>query len=48
MQDNVFIDTNIILYAISTKDINKHSIAKPIILGNATISAQVINESSVN
>ena len=48
MQDKIFIDTNIILYAISTKDIKKHSIAKPIVLDEATISAKVINESSVN
>jgi predicted nucleic acid-binding protein len=48
MQDKVFIDTNIILYAISTKDERKHSVAKPIVLSDATISAQVINEASVN
>ena len=48
MHDKVFIDTNIILYAISTQDADKRSIATPIILGDATISAQVINEVSVN
>lgn len=48
MHDKVFIDTNIILYAISTQDTDKRSIATPIILGDATISAQVINEVSVN
>ena len=48
MQDKVFLDTNIILYAISTDEIKKHAIAKPIVLGNATISVQVINESSAN
>jgi len=48
MHDKIFIDTNIILYAISTQDENKRSIAAPIVLSNATISAQVINEVSVN
>ena len=48
MHDKVFIDTNIILYAISTQDVDKRSIAMPIILSDATISAQVINEVSVN
>ncbi len=48
MHDKVFIDTNIILYAISTQDVDKRSIAIPIILSDATISAQVINEVSVN
>ncbi len=48
MLDRVFIDTNIILYAISTKDNKKHEIAKPIVLSESTISAQVINEASVN
>ena len=48
MHDMVFIDTNIILYAISAQDADNRSIATPIILGDATISAQVINEVSVN
>lgn len=48
MQDKIFIDTNIILYAISKNDVFKHEIAKPIILKEATISAQVINEACVN
>ena len=48
MHDKVFIDTNIILYAISTQDAYKRSIAAPIVLADATISAQVINEASVN
>ena len=48
LRDKVFLDTNIILYAISTEDNDKHSIAKPIVLSESTISAQVINESSVN
>jgi len=48
MQDKIFLDTNIILYAISTKDEIKHAIAKPIVLSDATISSQVINEASSN
>jgi len=48
MEDRVFLDTNIILYAISTQDAHKHSISMPIVLADATISAQVINEVSVN
>ena len=48
MHDKVFIDTNIILYAISTQDAYKRSIATPIVLADATISAQVINEASIN
>ena len=49
MSDKFFIDTNIILYAISTVDDKKYSIAKPLVLGGqATISVQVINECSVN
>jgi predicted nucleic acid-binding protein len=48
MHDKVFIGTNIILYAISTQDAAKRTIATPIVLSDATISAQVINEASVN
>lgn len=48
MKDKIFLDTNVILYAISTLDSNKHIIAKSIILQDATISVQVINETSAN
>ncbi|MDD5399873.1 MAG: PIN domain-containing protein [Sulfurimonas sp.] len=48
MPDKVFLDTNILLYAFSTKDINKHNIAKNIVLSQAVISTQVINEVAVN
>ena len=48
MLDKIFLDTNIILYAISTADVQKHDIAKPIVLKEATISVQVVNECSVN
>jgi len=48
MQDRVFLDTNILLYAFSTKDLQKQNIAKNILLSDAVISTQVINEVSVN
>ena len=48
MQDRVFLDTNILLYAFSSKEIQKHEIAKKIVLADAVISVQVINEVSVN
>lgn len=48
MQDKVFLDTNILLYAFSTKDKNKHEIAKDLVLSDAVISVQVINEVTVN
>lgn len=48
MQDKVFLDTNILLYAFSTKNEEKHSIAKNLVLSNAVISVQVINEVTVN
>ena len=49
MSVNVFIDSNIFLYAFSDKDIAKQAIAKVIILnGSPAISVQVINEVSNN
>ena len=48
MQDRVFLDTNILLYAFSTKDLQKQNIAKNILLSDAVISTQVINEVTVN
>ena len=48
MPDKVFLDTNILLYAFSTKDEQKHLVAKSLVLSDAVISAQVINEVSVN
>ncbi len=47
MKDN-FIDSNIFLYAFSTKDIIKQKTAAQIITENQIISVQVINEVSVN
>jgi predicted nucleic acid-binding protein len=48
MKDKVFIDSNIFLYAFTTKDINKQKISAEIICKNYTISTQVINEVSSN
>ena len=48
MKDKIFLDTNILLYAFSSKEIQKHEIAKKIVLSDAVISVQVINEVSVN
>ena len=48
MQGKVFLDTNILLYAFSTKDENKHVLAKSLVLSDAVISAQVINEVTIN
>ncbi len=48
MRDRVFIDSNIFLYAFSTKDISKQKIAAKIVLKSACISTQVINEVSSN
>jgi len=48
MKDSIFLDTNILLYAFSKNDVNKHEIAKNLALSDAVISAQVINEVSVN
>lgn len=48
MKDKVFLDTNILLYAFSIKDEEKQKIAKKLVMADAVISAQVINEVSVN
>ena len=48
MNDKCFIDTNIFLYAFSTKDLKKQTLAKKIVLQPYHISTQVINESSSN
>lgn len=48
MLDKVFLDTNILLYAFSTQDEKKHQIARNLVLSDAVISVQVINEVSVN
>lgn len=48
MQDRVFLDTNILLYAFSAQDKKKHEIAKTLVLSEAVISVQVINEVTVN
>ena len=45
MSGNVFLDTNIIIYAYSLSDPKKQSISSEILLNNdCTISTQVINE----
>lgn len=48
MKDKSFIDTNIFLYAFSTKDNDKQLIAQKIILKESAISVQVVNETSNN
>ncbi len=48
MQGSPFLDTNIILYALCDKDPKKQSVAKTLVLQNASISTQVINETRVN
>lgn len=55
MNDSVFVDSNIFLYAFTKSDKNKdeqegkkHSIASQIILKDIIISTQVINEVSSN
>lgn len=48
VRDKVFLDTNILLYAFSTKDEKKHTLAKNLVLSDAVISVQVINEVTVN
>ncbi len=48
MNDKCFIDTNIFLYAFSTKDLQKQTIVKEIVLKPYYISTQVINESCSN
>ena len=46
MKDNIFIDTNIIIYAYSKTEIEKNKIANELIFSNkyVYISTQVINE----
>ena len=50
MNDRVFVDSNIFLYAFTEKEeeIDKHKISSKIILGDINISTQVINEVSSN
>jgi len=48
MKDSVFLDSNIFLYAFSTKDLTKQKIASLLVLKPLTISTQVINEVSNN
>ena len=48
MRDKVFIDTNIFLYAFCEVDRKKQEKAKEIVLDKASISVQVINETSSN
>lgn len=49
MSDNVFIDSNVFLYALSDQDIKKHQVAKRLILQDSvSISTQVINEVANN
>lgn len=48
MKDRIFIDSNIFLYAFSTKDMIKQQIAKDIVISESVISTQVLNEVSVN
>jgi len=55
MNDSVFVDSNIFLYAFTkidentkSEDIEKHAIASKIILEDINISTQVINEVSSN
>ena len=48
MRDSFFIDSNIFLYAFSTKDPSKQKKAASIIIQPAVISTQVINEVSSN
>ena len=48
MKDSIFLDSNIFLYAFSTKDINKQKTASSLVVKPMTISTQVINEVSNN
>lgn len=48
MNDRIFIDSNVFLYAFSDKDLNKQKKASEIIIQNVVISTQVINEVSNN
>ena len=48
MHAKIFLDTNILLYALSTQSMDKQRIAKKLMQDRITISTQVINETSVN
>ena len=48
MKDKHFIDSNIFLYAFSTKDLKKQGIASSLVTQSAIVSTQVINEVSNN
>lgn len=48
MNDNVFCDSNIFLYAFSTQDEAKREVASDVVLSECVISTQVINEVSNN
>lgn len=48
MKDSTFLDSNIFLYAFSTKDINKQKVAASLVVKPTAISTQVINEVSSN
>jgi len=48
MQGKFFIYSNIFLYAFSTKDVMKQKSAKDIVISEAVISTQVLNEVCVN
>ena len=48
MKGNYFIDSNIFLYAFSTKDLKKQEISSSLVNQSAVISTQVLNEVSNN
>jgi predicted nucleic acid-binding protein len=48
MHARYFLDSNIFLYAFSTKETHKQTIAKELLLNNAIISTQVVNETCSN
>jgi len=48
MKDSIFLDSNIFLYAFSTKDLTKQKTASLLVIKPMTISTQVINEVSNN
>ena len=48
MKDNYFLDSNIFLYAFSTKDLKKQKVASSLVNQSAIISIQIINEVSNN
>lgn len=47
-KDSIFLDSNIFLYAFSTKDLEKQKIASILVNNLANISTQVVNEVSNN